>query len=274
MNLTGKILTLLIFFLSIAFLVMAVMVGATHRNWKEQATINKQRADQAKRSLESVRTKSTTLEKLLNAERVSRTQQLAQIESQLSDARQRYNDKVNELQSTQIISQQALDNLEQSERRLKEQDSEVAQLRQKNKTLIDDIAEQRRKVVNLTSQTFKLQSDLESLDRLKMDLSEQLALKMKIMDANGLTDNDLVDHIPPDVDGVIVRIHSTGDLVAISLGTDDGLIKGHTLDIFRGKRFIGKATVVLAYPNQSACRLDKDFLQAPVAEGDYVTTKF
>lgn len=274
MNLTGKILTLLIFFLSIAFLVMAVMVGATHRNWKEQATVNKQRADQTARRLESVRTKSGELEKLLNAERLSRTQQLAQIESQLADARQRYDAKVDELRDTKVTGQQALDNLKQSERRLAEQDTQVSQLRQQNKTLIDDIAEQRRKVVNLTSQTFKLQSDLESLERLRMDLSEQLALKMKIMDANGLSDDDLTDHIPPEVDGVIVRIGNTGDLVAISLGTDDGLKKGHTLDIFRGKRFIGKATVVLASPNQSACSLDKDFLQAPVAEGDYVTTKF
>ena len=274
MNLTGKILTLLIFFLSIAFLVMAVMVGATHRNWKEQATKNKTAADQTQRRLESVRVQSTKLEQLLNAERVSRTQQLAQIESQLADARQRYESKVDELRDTKVTGQQSLDNLRQSERRLKEQDETLKQLRGQNKTLIDDIAEQRRKVVNLTSQTFKLQSDVEKLGRMRMDLSEQLALKMKIMNAHGLSDDALTDHIPPEVDGVIVRIHNTRDLIAISLGTDDGLREGHTLDIFRGKRFIGKAKVVLAYPNQAACSLDKDFLQAPVAEGDYVTTKF
>ena len=43
MNLTGKILTFLILFLSVAFLVLAVMVGATHQNWKEVANDNKQK---------------------------------------------------------------------------------------------------------------------------------------------------------------------------------------------------------------------------------------
>ena len=37
MNLMGKIFTLLIFFMSICFLVISVMVGASHRNWKKEA---------------------------------------------------------------------------------------------------------------------------------------------------------------------------------------------------------------------------------------------
>ena len=47
MNLMGKILTLLIFFLSICFLVIAVMVGAAHQNWQEQANENKEVAERA-----------------------------------------------------------------------------------------------------------------------------------------------------------------------------------------------------------------------------------
>jgi len=46
------------------------------------------------------------------------------------------------------------------------------------------------------------------------------------------------------------------------------------LDIYRNDRFIGKATVTKADYNMSAARIDRNFLQAPVAEGDYVTTKF
>ena len=64
------------------------------------------------------------------------------------------------------------------------------------------------------------------------------------------------------------------DYIAISLGTDDGIREGHTLDIYRNDRFIGKAVVTKADYNMSAARIDRDFLQAPVAEGDYVTTKF
>ncbi len=272
MNLVGRILTLLILLLSVCFLVIALMVGATHRNWKEIASANQKAAESAKRLLDSARSKSTEMEKLLNMERVARTMQLAQLESQLSDARGQYEDKENQLREQTVVAQEALDRLKAAEKRLTEQDTEVAALKGQNKTLIDDIAAQRQSVVNLTSQVFSLQGELESLEQLKMDLSEQLALKTKVMTKHGLADDDLVDQIPPPVDGVVIRVKD--DYIAISLGTDDGLRNGHTFDIYRGDRYIGKAVVTRAEYNMSAARLDKDFLQAPVAEGDHVTTKF
>ena len=99
-----------------------------------------------------------------------------------------------------------------------------------------------------------------------------LAVKTKVMKANGLSDDALTSHIPPKVDGVVARVKD--NYIAISLGTDDGIREGHTVDIFRGDRFIGKAVVTKAEFNMSAARLDKDYMQAPVAEGDHVTTKF
>ena len=45
MNVAGKILTVLIMLISVCFLVIAVMVGAAHRNWKEVASTNKAAAD-------------------------------------------------------------------------------------------------------------------------------------------------------------------------------------------------------------------------------------
>ncbi len=272
MNLVGRILTLLILLLSVCFLVIALMVGATHRNWKEIASNNQKAAESAKRLLDSARSKSTEIEKLLNMERVARTMQLAQLESQLSDARGQYEDKESQLREQTVVAQEALDRLKAAEKRLTEQDTEVAALKGQNKTLIDDISAQRQSVVNLTSQVFSLQGELESLEQLKMDLSEQLALKTKVMTKHGLADDDLVDQIPPSVDGVVIRVKD--DYIAISLGTDDGLRNGHTFDIYRGDRYIGKAVVTRAEYNMSAARLDKDFLQAPVAEGDHVTTKF
>lgn len=42
MNLVGKIFVLLIFIMSLVFMSTAVMVYATHRNWKEESTRAKQ----------------------------------------------------------------------------------------------------------------------------------------------------------------------------------------------------------------------------------------
>ena len=272
MNLMGKILTLLIFFLSICFLVIAVMVGAAHRNWKEAALENKEIADRAQTLIDLARNRSTEMEKQLNAEKVARTLQLSQLESQLATARANRESKEKELAAEQVVSQQRLDGLKAAEARLAEQDKEIGDLRVKNKRLVDDIAAQRQAVVNLTNQLYSLQASIESLNQLNQDLNGLLARKTKVMKAHGLSDDALVDHIPPKVDGVVARVKD--NYIAISLGTDDGIREGHTVDIYRGDRFIGKATVTKAEYNMSAARVDSDFLQAPVAEGDHVTTKF
>jgi hypothetical protein len=273
MNLTGKILTFLILFLSIAFLVLAVMVGATHQNWKKIANDNRAKLTEAKAILTTYKGKSEEIKKQLNAERVARRLQLAQLESQLNTAQKAVEEKEAKLREEIVIGQRALDALNQAERRLAEKDAEVASLQDKNKLLIDDIATQRQSVVNLTNQVYKLQGDLDQLELLRMDLSEQLALKEKVMNRYGLSDTELTDHIPPEVEGIVLRTKDN-KLIAISVGGDDGVRPGHVFDIYRGDRFIGKAEVTTAKDNMSAAKLIPEFLQAPVAEGDYVTTKF
>ncbi len=272
MNLMGKILTLLIFFLSICFLVIAVMVGAAHQNWKQQATDNKKSAERSQDLLDSARVKSGEMEKTLNAERVARTLQLSQLESQLSQARDTRDAKEKDLANEQIKAQQLLETTQNNEKRLTEQDQEISGLKSDNKKLVDDIATQRQSVVNLTNQLYQAKAAEEALKTMNQDLSQSLAQKQKVMKAHGLKDDALVDHIPPRVDGRVARVKD--GYIAISLGTDDGIREGHTLDIYRNDRFIGKATVTKADYNMSAARIDRDFLQAPVAEGDYVTTKF
>lgn len=272
MNLMGKILTLLIFFLSICFLVIAVMVGAAHQNWQAQATENKKVADRNQDLLDTARVRSGEMEKQLNAERVARTLQLSQLESQLSQARETRDAKEKDLANEQIKAQQLLETTTNNEKRLTEQDQELAILKTGNNKLVDDIAAQRQSVVNLTNQLYQAKAAEESLKTMNQDLSQSLAQKQKVMKAHGLKDDALVDHIPPRVDGRVARVKD--DYIAISLGTDDGIREGHTLDIYRNDRFIGKAIVTKADYNMSAARIDKDFLQAPVAEGDYVTTKF
>ena len=83
MNLMGKIFTLLIFFMSICFLVIALMVGATHRNWKEIANEKNSEATLQKSLAEEAKSSTLDKEKLLASERASRAMQLAQLESQL-----------------------------------------------------------------------------------------------------------------------------------------------------------------------------------------------
>ena len=62
MNLIGKIFTLLIFLMSIVFLVVAVMVGASDREWKETAAEMSSKARQATESLQNVQSSTQRMD--------------------------------------------------------------------------------------------------------------------------------------------------------------------------------------------------------------------
>ena len=106
MNLMGKIFTLLILILSIAFLVVAVMVGASHRNWKQAAEVASTKAQGLQNQIAAAKKTSTDKEKKLKAERVSRAYQISQLNSQLSVAKKLRDDVQTQLRDELVISQQ------------------------------------------------------------------------------------------------------------------------------------------------------------------------
>lgn len=273
MNLMGKIFTLLIFFMSICFLVISVMVGASHRNWKETAQRMKDQAAQATNRLQDAKTNTTEKEKLLAAERLSRALQLAHLESQLKVANENFIAKETQLRKVTEISQAQLAELEQAQARITQQDTEVADLKQNNTKLVDDIAQQFSLVRNLTNESFELKNKITQLEEKKNDIVSKLAKTKRVLDRNGLTEDSLTDHIIPKLDGLVVKVEE-GGLFAISLGHDDGLRIGHELDIYRQDKFVGKGTIIKTESDLSALRVNRDFMLDKVREGDHVTSKF
>jgi len=272
MNLAGKFLTFLILFMSIVFLVLSVVTGATHKAWKDIATTNKAAAENYQRLLDEAKEATTVGARLLAAEATSRQQQLAQLNSELQKERMNRDAKEKELTEELVIAKQRLEVLQSSEARLTQQDQEISQERDLNKNLIDEVAAHRQEVTSLTNNIFKLTGDLEELKSRNGNLNELVAMQTKVLKRNGLTANDLTNEIPPRIEAIVMK--SQDDFIVVSAGTDDGLRVGHMLDIFRGDRFIGKAVISNPEYNIAAARILPEFLQAVVLEGDIVTTKF
>ena len=274
MKWVGQTLTLLILIMSICFFVIAIMVGATHRNWKKAATTANQIASSAQARLDEAKTQTGEKQKLLAAEKFSRAMQIAQLESQLKRANEEYRAKEEQLRKETELGQQLISQLEQAEKRLAQQDQEVADLKQGNDKLVDEIADKFAIVQNLTNQQFELSNRLEAVTQLNQDLTENLAIKTRIMGVHGLTDTDFTDDITPPIDAFIVKVNDRGDAIGISAGTDDGLRVGHEFDIYRGDRYVGKAKITRVDHDVAVGRTIKDFMKDRVREGDHVTSKF
>ncbi|MDG1873353.1 MAG: hypothetical protein P8J27_05555 [Mariniblastus sp.] len=259
--------------MSICFLVISVMVGASHRNWKQIATDMQNDAKAAATRLTDAKNSNDEKEKLLQSERVSRALQLSQLESQLNRANDDLDLKEEQYLKSTEISQARLAELEQVTNRIKQQDQEILALKSNNTKLVDDIATQFSLVRNLTNTTYEQQNKIDLLEEKEGDIRADLAKSQRVLKANGLTPNQLTAHIVPKLDGVVTTVGSNG-LFAVGLGSDDGLRVDHVMDIYRNDRFVGKGTVVTAKDNLSVLRVQADFMKDSVREGDHVTSKF
>ncbi|MEM7454279.1 MAG: hypothetical protein AAF456_07975 [Planctomycetota bacterium] len=268
----GKLFTFFILFMSIAFLSVAIMVGASHKEWKKVAQENKEAADRYSRLLNEAKKTSNDIQKELEREKVSRQQQIAQLQSQLVQALENQRETNDLYQGEQVRATQYRERLTEAEARLTKQDAEIDKLLRENVQYADDYSQQSVTVVNLQNRLNETSSTLQDQRLMNEDMRDTIANTTRVMNAYGLADDELTRHIAPELDGAVLRAEN--NVIVISLGTDDGLRQGHIIDIYRGSRFVGKATVTRESQNMSAAVLQPEYTQLAVQEGDHVTTKF
>jgi hypothetical protein len=108
------------------------------------------------------------------------------------------------------------------------------------------------------------------------------ALLEKIRESGGgniQIDRDPLRPNPPSeqVDGKVEKVD--GDIVLINVGSDNGLNKGNTLDVYRREpeaKYLGMIRIMEARPTQSVARLIKNTAPGSAAKllpGDLVTSK-
>ena len=81
-----------------------------------------------------------------------------------------------------------------------------------------------------------------------------------------------VANIPPVVDGVVTAV-GANDLIEISIGSDDGIRQGHTLEVYRDASYLGRVVIQSTEPDRAVARVLKDFRKGIIRKGDRVATK-
>ena len=61
--------------------------------------------------------------------------------------------------------------------------------------------------------------------------------------------------------------------IEVSLGADDGLQVGHTLEVYRAGEYVGRAVVRAVRPDHAVAVLVKEYMRDIVQRGDKVTTR-
>ena len=155
--------------------------------------------------------------------------------------------------------------------------AEVVGLRNEIKQAQQDRDNYFDQVVTLTDKLHQAANEYQTLRSRVGTLTADLAKANEVLRQHGLEPEPTrYTGVPPIVDGVVLRV-GENNLIEISIGADDGLMKGHKLEVVRQaggvSTYLGRVEVTETAPDKSVCKILPEFLQRPVQRNDRVTSK-
>jgi hypothetical protein len=127
-------------------------------------------------------------------------------------------------------------------------------------------------VVDLTDKLHGAAGLEKSLKERHTQLLAEISRYKRVMDKLGVNPNMSVEGIPPELDGIVTAV-GTKNLIEVSLGSDDGLKKGHRLEVFRDNTYLGHAVVLKTDPDRSVAQIDEKSQRGLIKVQDRVATK-
>ncbi len=282
MNLVGKIFIVLICVMSLFFMGLTVAVYATHQNWKEAVENPAATADkplglrpQVERQKERNQELKDKLDKLaaeLATERAAKLQRLSQLEIEndaLERQREQQQQDLAKLVQERDEALAAMKVTQEAEAALRQ---EVEGLRKENLDIQKERNQKADEAIRLTDDLHELRNQYQTLRGQLATLTADLTNYKLVWDKLGLKDPEYYEGAAPVVDGVVLAV-GAGGLIEISIGSDEGLTKGHRLEVYRKDDYLGRVEVTETAVDKSVCKVLPEFRQRPIQRDDRVTTK-
>ena len=278
MNLLGKIFVVLIAVMSLVFMTLALAVYATHKNWKDivdgpnglQSQLQLARSD-----YDQLKTDYNRLDSQLKGEVETARQQVRKLESErvaLVDRNAAVQTELDQLKAERRDATAAVAATQQNNQRLAQ---EVTGLREDIRTNEQARDKAFATTLQATEDIHQIKGQLDSTVERNRQLTSQVAGMTRVMDAEGIDPNTPPDAVVPTVDGLVsqVRQAAGSQLVEVTIGSDDGLKQGNTVEVYRGARYLGRIEIIKTSPDRAVGRVDRRFQQGQIQEGDRVATR-
>ena len=285
MNLIGKIFTVLIFVMALVFMTMAVMVYATHTNWRalvlrSQDEVNssggelglKYQLATAKHDQEEARDALEKLTNSLETERVNKRDVVTKLETENDELRRERDNREKELQDAHKDAREAVATMHAMQNTLADLRTEVQALRDNIRKTQTEHDRQFKRVVALTDELHQSENEAKRLEDRQRTLVVDLARYRDLLRKNEINPQADPDAVLPKVDGVVLATPGSG-LIEVSIGADDGLRKGHQLQVFRARTYLGRVEVLRAAPDKAVCKILPEYRKGAIRRGDRVASK-
>ena len=287
MSFVGKMLIVLQVFLSVVFMAFAGAVYTTQQNWMQQANSLRQQVTDRETEINDAATAANN-----EIEELTKQRDAAVVRADTAEA-------ANDTLRTELANEQDRSNRVEAERQAYEglagaksveasfRHEEAQRQRiayQTLRTQNDELAATLRNTEDaLFAANLERQALAERYDGL---LAENGDLK-RILRVNDLPSDPSeyagLEEPPPPVDGLVLATMKNKtnrtELVEISIGSDDGLLKSHELDVFRAAtgsekvQYLGKIRITLVTPDRAVGYVIQAAKNGIIERGDNVTTK-
>ena len=277
MNFLGRVFTLIIMVSSVLFFVAALLANASHIDYRTKLSALRTENQQLKATVNEARSANEAMQTRLAHEQGARSAALAALQSELgiqSTALQQANSALSDANAINTMRNQehsaTLDLLATTK-------AQNDALRAEIDKVIADRNAGRLSLIALTDELNSLKSvegDLrEQLRQLQDQATRYEALAETRGEAlKGFGVSEVQDHPPVDLKGEILAV-SNGDAVEVSLGKDDGIRIGHTLEVFRGAQYLGRIEITRAQDDKAVGKVLAAYRKGYIQAGDKVASK-
>jgi hypothetical protein len=127
------------------------------------------------------------------------------------------------------------------------------------------------KAAEIAQKLHEAQSFLEIATERKEQLEKQVANARLLLQQQGLSLDSLPKDRVPTLDGDVLAV--ADNAIEVSLGGDEGLQTGHTLEVYRDGQYLGRAVVKTVKPDRAVAVILREYARGIVQRGDKVTTR-
>ncbi|MEA1950020.1 MAG: hypothetical protein U9N87_01455 [Planctomycetota bacterium] len=288
MNLVGKILTVLIFVMSLCFMMMAVMVYSTHVNWRNKVMLSQSEAGPGQKpglkfqlqdalsERDDLQAQLQKAEKTLADEQAAKLDQVAKLENECVELRTERDNLSTEIQVLNKSTAEAVAVMERTQATLADLRGEVVNLRKTKRKAEEDRDSSFTKVVEKTDQLHQLQNEKTRLEGIQTTLVADSQRMRDVLRSNDIDPAADPAEFMPKTSGIVSATPGSG-IIEINIGSDDGMKKGNTVEIYRtgsgSERYLGRAEIVKTQPDKAVCKIIPEYRKGAILRGDRVTSK-
>ncbi|TWT47256.1 hypothetical protein [Botrimarina hoheduenensis] len=275
MNFLGKCFVVALFVMSCAFMGAAIAAYGAHRDLQAEKQKLSETLRQKQSDLTTLQGQYNRLESELTAEAEAaraRAQQLETEKVRLADRNAQAQLALDELRAQNGELAAAMNATQQNNDALA---SELTTLRSSIRTALADKDRYFGAALAATEKLQSVRNEIETTAERNRDLLADASRMTSLLRSNNLDPETPVEEITPRVDGFVSRTQRKDGvmLVEISIGSDDGLRPGQTVEVFRDTKYKGRIEILKTSGDRAVGRVDVRFQQGPIQEGDRVATR-